>query len=316
MWTSEASVAGNWMMKQDGKVEKPEAETGGTYPDLRAKRESLGCSLKDLSQKTRVRVAYLEAIESGRFQSLPEQTYAESFIRTYARELGIDSGPILSRYRKYLRDQAGVQEDQKERIPEKTVREAKAPVSLSRWLRERMTVLHGVREHLNLLAWAAGVVLVTGAVLFFFVFAEEEREYDVVRSPSTMSTVKESQVAVPEKPVEPVREEEKQAPAVAAPAVTVQPDAGSGTTPLKLTITATEITWVRIKEDDNPSYQILLKPGDTLERQADKIFTVDVGNAGGIDVKFQGKPLGPLGKSGEVIHLTLPEGARRSKPEE
>jgi hypothetical protein len=33
---------------------------------------------------------------------------------------------------------------------------------------------------------------------------------------------------------------------------------------------------------------------------------IDVGNAGGIDIDFQGKSLGNLGKQGEVVHLKLP----------
>lgn len=301
------------MTKQDGKADKPAAESAGLYPDLKAKRESLGRSLKDVSQKTRIRAAYLEAIESGRFRSLPEQTYAESFIRTYARELGFDSGAILPHYRKYLRDRAGVQADQAGRVPEKAFREAKPRADLSRWLRERMTVFHRVKAHLNLLGWAAAVVLVVGAVFFFFVFTDEERESGMPSAPSAESVAKDTPAEVPAKPSEPAREEGKQESAAAAQA---QPDMGPGAMPLKLVITATETTWVRIKEDENPSYQILLKTGDALERQAEKVFTIDVGNAGGIDVRFQGKTLGPLGKKGEVVHLTLPEGARRAKPEE
>jgi hypothetical protein len=33
---------------------------------------------------------------------------------------------------------------------------------------------------------------------------------------------------------------------------------------------------------------------------------MDIGNAGGIDVSLQGKPLSPLGESGQVVHVTLP----------
>jgi cytoskeleton protein RodZ len=46
-----------------------------------------------------------------------------------------------------------------------------------------------------------------------------------------------------------------------------------------------------------------------VERQAEEVFSIDVGNAGGIDVQFQGKPLSSLGRSGEVIHFVLPQNA-------
>jgi hypothetical protein len=49
----------------------------------------------------------------------------------------------------------------------------------------------------------------------------------------------------------------------------------------------------------------LLKPGEKIEKSASQ-FMIDIGNAGGIAIEFQGKSLGNLGKQGEVVHLTLP----------
>lgn len=299
------------MTKKNENMEKPDSVSVGSYPDLKALRESLGRALKDISQKTRIRIVYLEAIESGRFKSLPERTYAESFIRTYGRELGVDSGEILSHYRKYLRDQAGIPEDQAVRIPNKEPGSVKTSVVMSRWLRERISIFRRVSEHLNVLGWTVAVLLVAGAVFFFFFLTDEDRDSDVLRVPPAASVTKEAPADTPVKPAEPVKEERKEGPSVTAPESPAKPEVVPEAVPLKLLVTATQTTWVRITEDDNPSYQVLMKPGDTVERTAEKAFTIDVGNAGGIDIQFQGKSLGRLGKSGEVVHLTLPEGAPR-----
>lgn len=72
-----------------------------------------------------------------------------------------------------------------------------------------------------------------------------------------------------------------------------------------LVVRARETTWVRIREEGKPAFQILMKPGEKLERTASQC-TLDVGNAGGISVEFQGKMMESLGKSGEVIHMRLP----------
>ena len=72
-----------------------------------------------------------------------------------------------------------------------------------------------------------------------------------------------------------------------------------------LIISAIEKTWIRIKADQNPSFQILLKPGEKLERKAVS-FDLDIGNAGGINIQFKGKNIENLGKSGQVTHLRLP----------
>jgi hypothetical protein len=82
-----------------------------------------------------------------------------------------------------------------------------------------------------------------------------------------------------------------------------------------LVIEARELTWIRITEDLNSSYQVLLKPGDKIERMASDFFQLDIGNAGGINLTFQGKSLGNIGKQGQIIHMRLPEkGSERKLP--
>jgi cytoskeleton protein RodZ len=70
---------------------------------------------------------------------------------------------------------------------------------------------------------------------------------------------------------------------------------------------ASEPVWIRILEDGNRSEQMILQAGETLERFVDEPFTLDIGNAGGIAITFQGKSIGNVGKRGQVVHLRLPE---------
>jgi cytoskeleton protein RodZ len=70
---------------------------------------------------------------------------------------------------------------------------------------------------------------------------------------------------------------------------------------------ASEAVWIRILEDGNRSEQMILQAGETLERFASDSFTIDIGNAGGIAITFQGKSIGSIGKRGHVVHLRLPE---------
>ncbi|MDI6743575.1 MAG: DUF4115 domain-containing protein, partial [Smithella sp.] len=72
-----------------------------------------------------------------------------------------------------------------------------------------------------------------------------------------------------------------------------------------LIITATDETWLRVKADDSPPFEILLKAGEKFEQRA-KTFSLDIGNAGGIKLRFKGKETTNLGAPGEVIHLRLP----------
>jgi transcriptional regulator with XRE-family HTH domain len=56
---------------------------------LRSKRAELGLSISDISRLTGIRTAIIEAIETGSLDVMP-RVYMQSFIRRYARALGID----------------------------------------------------------------------------------------------------------------------------------------------------------------------------------------------------------------------------------
>jgi hypothetical protein len=63
---------------------------------------------------------------------------------------------------------------------------------------------------------------------------------------------------------------------------------------------------MRIVEDKKNSREVLLKPGEQIERRAMEGFRLEIGNAGGVELTFQQKHLGPLGRHGEVIAISLP----------
>jgi cytoskeleton protein RodZ len=78
----------------------------------------------------------------------------------------------------------------------------------------------------------------------------------------------------------------------------------------RLLMRAIEPTWVRVQSDDLDPVQELLPPGATREWTAERRFLLDVGNAGGVEMELNGRPVPRLGKSGAVIRqLELPQAA-------
>jgi cytoskeletal protein RodZ len=71
----------------------------GVSDMLRSRRMSLGYELSEIAVALRIRLAYLEAIEQGRFGDLPGATYATGFLRTYAEHLGLDPQLVLRRFK-------------------------------------------------------------------------------------------------------------------------------------------------------------------------------------------------------------------------
>ena len=76
-------------------VQTPSAAAG--LPDsLRVARENAGVSLADLSQKTRISVKQLEALEAGRYAELPGIAFVKGAIRSCAKVLNFDAQLLLA----------------------------------------------------------------------------------------------------------------------------------------------------------------------------------------------------------------------------
>ncbi len=66
---------------------------------LKSLREQRGLSLKQLSQKTRIAVDYLKALEECRFEDLDHSTvYKKNFIKKYVAACGEDPKPFLDQF--------------------------------------------------------------------------------------------------------------------------------------------------------------------------------------------------------------------------
>jgi transcriptional regulator with XRE-family HTH domain len=69
---------------------------------LRAAREGLGLTLADLSRRTRIKPALLEALERGEVEKLPRGPFRRGFARAYAREVGLEPERLLRNFQSEL----------------------------------------------------------------------------------------------------------------------------------------------------------------------------------------------------------------------
>lgn len=72
----------------------------GVGMSLAAARQRLGLSREEVADRLRIRSAFLEAIERGRFEQLPGRTYALGFLRAYGEFLGLDPDAVVEAYRR------------------------------------------------------------------------------------------------------------------------------------------------------------------------------------------------------------------------
>jgi transcriptional regulator with XRE-family HTH domain len=75
---------------------------------------------------------------------------------------------------------------------------------------------------------------------------------------------------------------------------------------LILQITAVDDTWIKVIVDNQDSKEYNLMSGEKLEMEASAGFNLLIGNAGGLELEFNGKPIKISGKAGEVVNIQLP----------
>ncbi len=75
---------------------------------------------------------------------------------------------------------------------------------------------------------------------------------------------------------------------------------------LMLQISALEDTWIKIIIDNQEPKEYNLRSGDQLEEEATRGYNLLIGNAAGLELKLNGKPVKISGKEGEVVNLKIP----------
>ena len=66
-------------------------------------------------------------------------------------------------------------------------------------------------------------------------------------------------------------------------------------------------TWLQVVIDERQELEYLLQPNENHTWRAMSGFRLHIGNAAGLRLYLNEQPLKPLGKSGEVVHLRLPD---------
>jgi cytoskeleton protein RodZ len=269
---------------------------------LKKSRQEKGLTPKDVAEATRIPAHIIEDLESGNESRMPAPVYVKGFIRAYARELGLDEEQLLQEYGD-------------SRVLEGEPLELAVSIGTEK-----------PSSHLAVLVLALvfAVLLLAGGYYFFYKSEEptaqitpepvvrvepvkkevpkqeeEASSADIEEAPAGQESDSQPESAVYSEPA-PVKEEIREAEVEPEdPAVT-----GGGHT---LEVLATEETWLRIYIDDEKIAQYLLRPGQTMSWQAKNQFKLRLGNAGGLKVVLDGRPLPPLGISGQVKEVILPE---------
>lgn len=65
---------------------------------LKRKREELNISLKDISEKLKIKIGYLENLEMDDYENLPPDVYVRGFVKSYAQFVGLNPEKMVNIY--------------------------------------------------------------------------------------------------------------------------------------------------------------------------------------------------------------------------
>jgi len=71
-------------------------------------------------------------------------------------------------------------------------------------------------------------------------------------------------------------------------------------------IDALQLSWVQVRKDNKKTESALLRPGETREWEVTQEIQIVVGNAGGVQMRWDGNPVNLGGKPGQVLRFQLP----------
>lgn len=266
--------------------------------ELKSLREKKAISLNEIYDKTRIDVKYLNEIENGNFDVLPE-VYIRAFLKKYAEMIELDSDEILSEYEIAKGENPeAVAPPASKKIELDIVKNEKVSKTFDSTEQEIPDVAEISKDEMkkNVLMPALFILVSLAAVILYFIFFNGSPDEIII-----------------EKPINEIISERTQEENVVKLEVTqdnsehVVPATKSHVTKdsLSLKINAIDTSWMRIMIDNKFNDEFVLNPSLTKLLKAKSNFSILIGNAGGIELVLNGKKLPKIGKKGEIKNIKV-----------
>ena len=250
---------------------------------LRRERELRHIELNEISKITKIKKAYLQAIENDTYDELPDIAFVKGFIRAYCNYIGLDAEQTMNYFQQFYEESFN-----QEVNPQKK--------SLRRGLS---------RQTISVLA-AAGLVL-AGIVLVLLYRTSKDRMSGQGREQG--KNVRKITLT----PATTARPNTETATAVTQTALSEITTTGAALTMTAmqhtLLLKATENTWVRLvpNTEESSGQEALMKTGEHVFWRFTGTATLTVGNAQGLTIILDNRKIHHNRIRAEVIRIKLPD---------
>lgn len=259
---------------------------------LRSEREKQRLTIKDVENETSIRALYIEAIEKGDQKALPSEVYVKGFIRNYADFLHLDADALARQYREEIH---GIEEAAPvvAAIPVAEGGEH-GPFSSGSDFRERVQKSHRTQ---NILV-TVGVILIAFIGSIYYFFGDEPAAKQKPNSAASGGMIRQEPPAVRSSASS---SKESVSPAAEPSMESATAAAASVNRGVEVSAKFTGRCWIQAVTDGKVVYEGTAEPNQTLSWKGADRIAVTVGNAGAVDIVYNGRSLGRLGKEGDVV---------------
>ena len=269
---------------------------------LKREREQRKITLDEIALSTKIGTRFLTALEEEQFDQLPGGIFNKGFVKAYARHLGINEDQAVADY--VAASHTTLPETSPEESPELAVMASRVP-------RTDASPTTGLPWGLFAIAL---LIVAFGLAIWGFYSRDKSAKPD----PAVPATIEARSSTPRPESIAQALPESGSASAVSPTQTTVHetpaspsPDAVSNPGAFLVQIKAREDSWVAISADGREIMQDTLSASEQKSIGAREEIVIKTGNAGALDISFNGRKLPSQGAFNQVKTLTFdPNGQR------
>jgi cytoskeleton protein RodZ len=295
---------------------------------LRRERLRRNLDLEQISRELKISQRFLEAIEEERFDRLPAGVFAKSFVRQYAVMLGLDPEEMATAVQRAIEPPVVAESASRPDLP---------PIESLQLPRVEDWQAVGDRRRfewassLPALALLVVVLLVCSGIYTFWQKARQPVTAQLAPAPVETTSPPQpppsappitptqpegqppaaSETAPPQAPATPETAPKQQAETKPiTPPVTPSTNSADRPAPgpVHVEVTAQEAVWMLARADGKYLFSGTLEPNQSRAVDANERLTLRLGNAGGVSITLNGKPIGAVGPKGQVREVQFTSG--------
>ena len=257
---------------------------------LRAIRFEKGISLEEVSWETKIGVDILLLIEKEAHEKLPAKVYVKGFLRAYAKAIGADGDKTVKNYIESLD------------IFQKTTKSEADLKKSDKVFWYRLLLSLGALACVMAISVFSMSILQDRSSINDSSIQQRLQEIPIERAPDS---------SPPTEALESVKQPSKPRDDNTVQTMQSQNSEKENNEPARerffLKIRTLEETWVKVIVDNQDPKEYTLLTGDLLELEASSGYNLLIGNAGGIKLMLNDKPVEVQGKRGEVVNIQIPQ---------